>query len=302
MRLSLFFIAVFACCLQGNAQQNNSLVFISDTQNPLWVEKIVLKTENNKAATGTLFKDLLQQEFATLFMLGDMTGSGAESQWQETDKLVAGFEKKNIPVYATPGNHDYMFFEERGRENFITRFGYNATIGTVKVVDSLAVVLLNSNFGKLTETQLATQLQWYDSTMSALNNSTGVKAIIVGCHHSPYTNSKIEAPDKKVQGRFVPIYIATPKAVLFVSGHSHNLEYFTEQNKPFLVIGGGGGLAQGLKEEQLYADQLYDKEKLRFFYLIVTRENNKLLLETRGFSNGSNLREPTTMLLETIAL
>ena len=78
-----------------------------------------------------------------------------------------------------------MFRKNKGLRNFTERFGTQAVIGFSKIVDSVAVVLLNSNFKKLSEKELQQQMIWYTHTMDSLNLLREVKAIIVGTHHSP---------------------------------------------------------------------------------------------------------------------
>jgi len=118
----------------------------------------------------------------------------------------------------------------------------------------------------------------------------------VGCHHSPFTNSTIVKPSLAVQQHFVPTFMATKKAVLFLSGHSHNFEHFQLKDKDFLVIGGGGGLHQPLRNNN---DQMHDLSpgyKPAFHYLEVKRIGNELDVLSRqlkpdlsGFTDGLSL-------------
>ena len=86
--------------------------------------------------------------------------------------------------------------------------------------------------------------------MTKCETDTSVKAIIVGCHHPPFTNSKIVNSDKDVQEYFLPEYINSNKSVLFLSGHSHSFEHFHYQGKDFITMGGGGGLLHPLDSER----------------------------------------------------
>ncbi len=296
MRTILFFIGMCLGLTSISAQQNNTLVFISDIQEPMWVEKLVLKADHNEEGTAALFADLKKQEFAALFLLGDMVSSQSDSQWTKIDRYLADVRQRKIPVYATIGNHEYMFNTKSGRKKFIERFGYQSTIGTVHTIDSVAVVLVNSNAGKLTDAEQGTQVKWYSQTMDSLDRAPGVKAVVIGTHHSPYTNSRIESPEKSVVERFVPAYLKSPKARLFLSGHSHNLEQFCQSGKDFLVIGGGGGLLQprlkGSKERT--QDILKPENRLRFFCLMLTRHADHLKVEVHGFTSGDDLSTPVT--------
>ncbi|HEX8314689.1 MAG TPA: hypothetical protein VF609_06850, partial [Flavisolibacter sp.] len=100
--------------------------------------------------------------------------------------------------------------------------------------------------------------------------------IISGCHHSPFTNSKIVGANKDVQDKFVPLFLASKKSKLFITGHSHNYEHFKTGGKDFFVIGGGGGLHQPLRTgEDCSADLAHDY-KPEFHYLSVKRTGNQL--------------------------
>ncbi len=300
LRIILFFILCTGAGLMSvNAQQSNTLVFISDIQEPMWVEKLVLKADHNKEGTAALFADLKKQEFAGLFLLGDMVSSQSDSNWEKIDRYLADARQRKIPVYATIGNHEYMFNSKSGREKFVRRFGYQSTIGTVQTIDSVAVVLVNSNIGKLTDAEKATQTKWYRQTMDSLDRAPGVKVVVVGTHHSPYTNSRIEKPEQPVVERFVPAFIQSSKARLFLSGHSHNLEQFRQSGKDFLVIGGGGGLAQPrlTGDKQRTPDVLKPENRLRFFCLMLTRNADQLEVEVRGFASGDDLSNPATKTL-----
>jgi len=154
------------------------------------------------------------------------------------------------------------------------------------------VVLLNSNFDKMTTAEVLAQDNWYSKMVEKLDKDDAIKFIIVGCHHSPYTNSKIVKPSMAVRQNFLPAFINSKKCVLFLSGHSHNFEHFNMQGKHFLVIGGGGGLHQPLYAKEVSHD-LSAAYKPAFHYLVIRRFNDSLQVVSRrlkpdfsGFDNG----------------
>ncbi|MDQ6813519.1 MAG: metallophosphoesterase, partial [Bacteroidota bacterium] len=102
--------------------------------------------------------------------------------------------------------------------------------------------------------------------------------IITGCHHSPYTNSKIVGSSIGVRQKFVTYFLKSQKSRLFLSGHSHNFEHFQQQGKDFFVIGGGGGLHQPLKHGEGLLQDLAKEYKPAFHYLSVERQADKLEL------------------------
>jgi hypothetical protein len=149
----------------------------------------------------------------------------------------------------------------------------------------MAVIMLNSNFSKLSALEFQRQQLWYKATMDSLDKDDAIKAIVVCTHHAPYSNSKIVGSSKAVVLNFIPLFMNSPKARLFISGHSHNLEYFKmAPNKHFMVIGGGGGLTQPLWsfEKQLYPDVIPQDKKPLYFYFILERKGNYITLSTRG--------------------
>ena len=147
--------------------------------------------------------------------------------------------------------------------------------------------MLNSNFGYPDEGQITSQQSWYMQTLDSCENDPNVKVIIVGCHHPPFTNSKIVSPDEDVRKNFLPQFVATPKAKLFLSGHSHAFEHFYEYGKDFMVIGGGGGLQHPLRsrDDTLSTDLFQGGEKRRFHYLSIVLSENEMIMQVHMIKN-----------------
>lgn len=134
---------------------------------------------------------------------------------------------------------------------------------------------------------------WYNSTLQRLDSNASVKFVIVGCHHSPYTNSKVVNPSVRVQQKFVAPFQKSKKCVLFLSGHSHNFEQFKVDGKRFLVIGGGGGINQDVHTNKENTHDLSANYKPMFHYIEVKRIRDSLQVTSRqlkadfsGFDNG----------------
>jgi len=277
----LFFTAQFT-----NAQSNdnkaatskdNNIIFVSDTQKPMMVEKLVLRPNQNTRATSLEFSEILQKKPGYLYMLGDVVALGASNhQWKKVDKFLDSCRKQGSTVCAVLGNHEVMLNKRKGVANFNKRFPMNVNTGYVSVADSVAVVLLNSNFNALSVEEKDKQQTWYQATLKSLDIVDSIKAVIVACHHSPYTNSKIVKCSQTVQNNFVPAYIQSKKAQLFISGHAHAYEHFYKQGKDFLVIGGGGGIHQPLNASSTAMQDEAADYKPMFHYLSVKRIDNKL--------------------------
>lgn len=282
----------------GNAtlaqQKPPLLAFASDTQEPMWVEKIFLKADHNLEATQMIFKEVSARRPRAFFILGDVVSSGKKPRaWKNIDLYMGQAVKDSVPVYATLGNHDVMFNAKKGMKNFKTRFPTYEPTGYTVVVDSVAVVLLNSNFGALSPADITKQNEWFKKQLNDLDANPAIKLIMVGCHHSPYTNSKIVKPSVQVQQYFVAPFIASAKCKLFLSGHSHNYEQFKVQGKDFVVIGGGGGLHQDVRPNNAIMNDVAADYKPVFHYLEIRRQGAQLDVLSRkmtpdfsGFVDG----------------
>ena len=121
--------------------------------------------------------------------------------------------------------------------------------------------------------------------MENLDKTDSVKAVIVCCHHAPYSNSKIVKCSSKVQEQFVPAYIQSKKAQLFITGHAHAFEHFKIKGKDFLVIGGGGGLHQPLNTAAGSLPDLAADYKPMFHYLSVKRSAEHLIITSHFLKN-----------------
>jgi UDP-2,3-diacylglucosamine pyrophosphatase LpxH len=288
----LFLLTGF--CYASAQDKKPFLAFASDTQEPMWIEKLFLKPDSNLKATKMIFEDVNTVHPSALFILGDVVSLGeSNSAWKNMDVYLKRTVKDSIPVYATLGNHEVMFNAKKGTKKFTWRFPMYNPAGYTEIVDSVAVVLLNSNFDKMSDLAIVNQNAWYKNKLTSLDNDPAIKFIIVGCHHSPYTNSRIVRPSTLVQKNFVPLFIQSKKCALFISGHSHNFERFNVQGKYFLVIGGGGGLHQPLNANNDIMHDLSSNYKPEFHYLEVRRDGDELKIVSRelkadfsGFKDG----------------
>jgi UDP-2,3-diacylglucosamine pyrophosphatase LpxH len=263
--------------------------FISDTQQPMLVEKIILKPTHNKKATSLLFSQIVKTKPQSVYMLGDVVSLGFNNRkWKKVDAFLDSCRKGNTTVCGLLGNHDVMGRMKKGERNFSKRFPENVRTGYVSVTDSVAVILLNSNFKKLSPADNQKQNAWYQAELNKLDTSEAIKAIIVTCHHAPYTNSIIVGSSSSVQQNFVPAFISSKKARLFITGHAHDFEHFKIKGKDFLVIGGGGGLHQPLSNSaNKLADLSLDYKPL-FHYLSVKRVSDELSVTSHFLSPDFN--------------
>src|ERR1700761_6611889 len=106
----LLTVAVLAVSHIATAQVKQPVIaFTSDTQEPMWIEKLFLKQNQNLKATKMIFSDVDTLRPSALFILGDVVSSGrSNAAWRNIDKYIAQLRKDSIPVFATLGNHDVM--------------------------------------------------------------------------------------------------------------------------------------------------------------------------------------------------
>jgi Icc-related predicted phosphoesterase len=277
------------------SQANRPVIdFTADTQGPLLVERVIHHLNQNEKATALIFKEINERHPAGLFILGDVVSLGLENQkWRQMDAYLALLKAKGIPVYAALGNHEVMRNAAMGEKRFQSRFPEHSKTGYMEVIDSVAVILLNSNFTKMTAAGIKKQDNWYNKTLQQIDTDRSVKLVIVGCHHSPFTNSRVVKPSVIVQQKFVAPFLKSKKCVLFLSGHSHNFERFAVGGKQFMVIGGGGGIHQPLYTAGQKLPDLSANYKPMFHYLEVTRLRDSLQVVSRrltsdfsGFEDG----------------
>lgn len=252
--------------------QKNSLIFLSDTQAPLFLETLLLKEDHNEEATKKILDNILKEtEMAALFYLGDIVAwSSSDKDWRPMDEAFGRLRKLNVPIYPAMGNHEYLSHPREGQKNFKKRFPelsrswYSARIGPI------AVIMLNSNFEWLSKTERTEQEAFYETEMKTLEADPAIQGILVCSHNPPYTNSKIVNPSKVVEREFVPQFLKSKKGMLFMSGHAHAAEDFVREGKHFLVLGGGGGLLHPLLTgaRQRYEDHFPIKTERRFFHYV----------------------------------
>lgn len=251
---------------------------ISDTQAPMWIEKLFLKSHQNEKATAILFGQIVKMKPQHLFILGDVTSwSAKEKKWQAMDTYLQACRDSSITVAALMGNHDVMGSVQKAESNFKKRFPNVVPTGYYQIVDSIAFVMLNSNFKRMTARDIEFQQKWYKETLDSLDKAGGVKVIIVSCHHAPYTNSKIVGSSKPVQENFVPLFVGTAKCRLFITGHAHAFEHFVLSGKDFIVIGGGGGIHQPLRNDRT---DLQSDYKPQFHFLMIKPNPRVLQIES----------------------
>lgn len=290
---------------------NTIIAFAADTQAPMWVETLLLKSHNNRRATRLLFEDILLRQPSSFFLLGDLVNLGySNRQWKPIDTYLEKIRASEIPVHAILGNHEVMGRPREGIRKFQQRFPEHVHTGYVVRIGNVGIVLVNSNFSSLTPNEDAAQTVWYKSTLEEMDADTDIHFIITGCHHSPFTNSRIVKPSKEVEQKFVPAYLASPKSCLFLSGHCHAYEHYKVEGKDFKVIGGGGGLRQPLRQGIGTLSDIASDYKPLFHYVTVEVLEDSLNVTSfhikndfSGFEEGrkTHIKKPSLISKSTVS-
>ncbi len=264
-----------------------SIIFVSDTQQPIWFETFFLDENDNQKATSLIYHEIeLDTSAIAIFHIGDITAVGMfDSYWNTFDEFK---RKLKAPFYPVIGNHDYFYFKTPALKQFQKRFPAMTQTWYSVVIQAVGIIALNSNFSKLSDEDCKLQKQWYQKQLYRFDSDSTISSVIVLSHHAPYTNSKIAEPSYEVQKQFLPAFLLSSKASVFISGQSHAYEHFKMDGKNFFVIGGGGGLLHPLMtgSEQRYHDE-FDKEfsKGFFHYLECSIERDSLVFYVNKLKN-----------------
>lgn len=259
------------------ALHKNVLAFVADTQAPMFVETILLKPYRNRAATDLIFRDIARIQPSSFYLLGDVVNLGySDRQWRRVDPHLQAIRDLNVPVYGIMGNHEVMGRPQLGEAKFQMRFPEHRRTGYYTVHENIAIILLNSNFQTLDAKEKEQQQYWLQETLAQFDSDPAIEFIITCCHHSPYTNSRVVKPSREVQQNFVPLFLESKKAQLFLSGHAHAFEHFQVKGKDFMVIGGGGGLKQPLRKGIGSLADLAEGYKPMFHYITLAAVGDHL--------------------------
>lgn len=173
---------------------------------------------------------------------GDLVFNGADGgSWRQFDDEHRLWRERGIPFYPILGNHEYFADNEAPAGHFFPRFPllgdrmwYDVRQGPV------LFLMLNSNFYRLTEEEIAAQDRWLDGQLESARADETVRAVVVVCHHPPYTNAIFTTGNRNVENHFVARIHGHPKVKALFAGHVHSYERFLMDGILYVVSGGGG--------------------------------------------------------------
>ncbi len=173
---------------------------------------------------------------------GDLVKQGSDKKaWREFEVQNKIFKDKNILYCPILGNHDYSGNQLEALANYFECFpNVGKQLWYTLTYANCALVMLDSNFNKLSEEKIASQNKWLEETLARYQADSRISYVIAFFHNPPFTNSTIHKPDKLVQEYFVPRLEACPKVKFAFSGHVHTYERFRVNGINYIVTGGGG--------------------------------------------------------------
>lgn len=289
-RVFLFFLVARIAAQPDSVQ--STLIFVSDTQTPMWMEKLYLSSNNNEQAAQNIFTSILNEKnAAAVIHAGDLTGHGwLRSSWKPMLPFIDSLKARSIPFIAAKGNHEYYFISSWGMERFGEYVPNGKSDYSAHRFGNVTIVILNSNLEKLDEEIQADQKQWYDSTLAAYEADSSIQWVITVAHHSPFTNSDMVTGSEFIRSKYLPAFYASTKSKVWIGGHAHRFEHFRKKGKDFLVIGGGGGLHHGKRTENPH-DDLHTGDGRFFHYLRCTVFSDSLLIESIPVTTDSHKTE-----------
>ena len=259
--------------------QKNNFVLLGDAQSTSHWE---FWRERNDRERKLIIDEITRQDPAFVIHLGDLTTRGSsEKHWQQFDDYHRELREKGIPFFPVLGNHEFYGNNRKALKNYFERFPHLAQKRWYRFTwKNVGLIMIDSNFSTLTEGQVEQQSQWYLNELQRLEEDRGIDTIIVCCHGSPFTNSRVISPNKDVKIQFVDPFLQFQKSRLFFSGHSHSYERFQIKNKFFIVSGGGGGPRHKVYIYPItrpYPD-LFPGPELRFFHFgEIERQDERLV-------------------------
>ena len=219
--------------------EDSSLIILSDTQFASWFQ---FWDENNARWVEAVIREAEHRPANLVLFLGDVTNHGSSvSEWRRFDTLTSVLFSKVPRRIAALGNHDYFGSNRTALDNFFSRFpDLNNRQWSEHHWNQLGIVLLNSNFSELSRDEQRDQQAWLEETLHKFDSDPEVVTVLVGFHHSPYSNSVVVGSNEEAQQNFLPIIRKSRKVSVIISGHAHTYEHFFIEGRDYIVAGGCG--------------------------------------------------------------
>ena len=214
---------------------------------------------------------------------GDLVGRGSsEGQWKTWDQTHEPILAARIPFHVALGNHEYVGDTREALGYFNQRFPTQGGCKWFAVrAGPVLFALVDTNFDSLSSDEVARQDAWFKKTLEDVTADAEIKALAVVSHHPPYTNSKVHGPSEETRRRFASTAATCSKFKLYVAGHVHNYERFHIGGVHYVVSGGGGAPATGVRTADFRTTpEFHGPEYRPFHYLMMTLETDRATVDT----------------------
>lgn len=154
--LAAFLLAWF-CGAQIKRAQAWPIVLIGDTQRTTWMERL-LGREDVAEAAPFLLSEIATRKPSAFFHLGDAVAcGGCKRAWRKFEKIIAPIRQLEIPMYLAFGNHEYWFSDARMKASVARIFGHTMPHHYTVKHDSVAFVIVDSNYRKMSRSEWKAQ-------------------------------------------------------------------------------------------------------------------------------------------------
>ena len=281
-RLTCVLAAIVAVCsLHAQSVDSSSpsvrIAVVGDMQRTGGIE---FWRERNVDASNRILARVADERPAALVLLGDMVWWGSSDvEWARFDSVMRPIHAARIPVIPILGNHEYLGDTARGLRHMRERFPEMRHDADVRVIDSIALVLINTNVSAMTDSADRRLRQWFAYTLRRLDADPSILFVVVCGHHPPFTNSRVTRPNRAVQDRYLWHVQNAAKTALWFAGHAHSYERFEIEGKQYIVAGGGGAPRQNVRlatEDARFHDRYDGPARRPLHYLMLERRGRSL--------------------------
>lgn len=269
------------------------IAVVGESYRPSWFEQNIFRNETNESSRLQLFETLKKEGPSLVIFLGNMVGTGSSNDdWKLFDSLVQHFYAIKVPILSVMGEREYSGWRPWALANVESRFeSLRGQKWHVLPYLNLAFVFLNSNASEMSSKEWSDQLEWYKSTLLAIDAQPQFEAALVFLHHPPLTNGDENSDTEAVKNDILPPFVEAKKTMMMIAGHTRAYEKFFESDKYFLVTGGGGAPRETI--ETGANEDLYKGVALRpFHFLLLQPVQGGVTLEVKGFQpDEANIRQ-----------
>jgi hypothetical protein len=286
------------------------IVVIGDVQRTSFLEHTVLGRELNDREQILLLRDVQQQAFGGVVLLGDMAFDGSDEAWAHFDALMQPLRKPALDsgrpteterlFFPVMGNHDYS--QGSGAQirwrfsSFEAATHYAFDWGNVRMIvvdgnrDQLCEPIPRHAVPPGCEPEWQAQLTWLRAELAVVDESSTERGAILFVHQSPYTQSPWVAGDQADARAFAGALLDSRRGLALISAHAHGFERYhfvryagdPRPAKDFVVSAGGGGPRPETRRECAVKDDSALPWPRPFNYLLLEQTASAVEMRVRG--------------------